>query len=91
MIKVRMTITFIICVKIQNLNSRVVPQLTVLALVDFPSKIFEGTTSCACLNVFAPVYLSTGGKESITAAEIIPAGDLSPLMTRLLRHLSFLP
>lgn len=31
----------------------------------------------------------SGGSESITAAQIIPAGDLSPLMTRLLRALIF--
>lgn len=29
------------------------PQMTVLALVDFPSKIFQDTTSCACLSVCA--------------------------------------
>lgn len=65
--------------------------LIAVALVHFSSKIFQDTTSYACLSVCAPVYLSAGGRESITAAEIIPAGDLSPLMTRLLRHLSFLP
>lgn len=41
--------------------------------------------------MFVPVYLNAGGKESITAAEIIPAGDLSPLVTGLPRHLTPLP
>lgn len=48
----------------------VLPQPTVLALAGFSSEILRDTTSCARLS--APIYLSTGGKESITAVENFP-------------------
>lgn len=50
--------------------NRVLPQPTVSALAGFSSEIPQDTTSCARLS--APIYLSMGGKESITAVEIFP-------------------
>lgn len=75
------------CLRIQ----KCAPSVDCLGLNWLPPPKYSRTRQAVPVWVFVPVYLGAGGKESITGAEIIPAGDLSPLMTRLLRHLSLLP